>query len=63
MLEEFKTSVLCYCYYFLAEIGRIPCSVRPDSSSIIFLLSYQMIELVDSGLAQQGTLPILAKKQ
>ena len=82
-----------HCCSFLAEMGRIPCYGRPESSSsIIWLdkpfwcvklcawshakcvsllalgfthhkgLSYQIFELEDSGLPQQGILPISAKK-
>ena len=29
----FLNSVLCLCYCFLAEMGRIPCCGRPESSS------------------------------
>ena len=79
---------------FLAEMGRIPCCGRAESSSsniwyekpfwcvklcawshtkCVSLLalgfthhkgfSYQIIELEDSGLPQQGILPISAKKE
>ena len=29
----FQTSVVCHCYCFVAEMGRIPCWGRPESSS------------------------------
>ena len=29
----FPNSVLCLCYCFLAEMGKIPCCGRPESSS------------------------------